>query len=897
MKRLLWLMCLLGWAGCVEMKYHEWLKAHHSHENPSSEALTVYLIPHSHDDVGWLKTVDDYYYGGDQRTQWAGVQYTLDNVVSELAANPTYKFTIVEIAFVYRWWNNANETMRGQLRRLVDSQQVEFVNAGWCMSDEANPYYEDIIDQMTIGLAWVKDTLGVTPRVGWHIDPFGHQATNAALFEQFGFNAWFFARIDLQDQKIRLEKRALEMVWHPYQYSGLDHPIFTHVNYYMYSPPPGFCFDATCSEDPIRDDPTLDGYNLPQRALSFVSYFKSMALHYRSAHLLHTLGSDFHYSNARMWFKNMDKILRYVNSRPELGVAVKYATPGEYVRAIHAQNNTYPTKYDDFLPYADRDHGFWTGYFTSRVSLKGFVRDLGRYLQATRTHLGLLKLGNRSALLDAQPKETEAAIWALETMMGILQHHDAVAGTAKQKVTDNYFTNGAKSLAAFNRLYGEVLREQCELDTGEKPAELAFTHWNHTYLEDGLYKALAANKSVLLGVYNPGPQGLYPVRVRLDDRDVNVRTPAGGLVAGDVLCTNTKDGKDCELVFHLALNASVLNYVKLEAAKNGSGSARVVRLKELSILESSKSWNITPSTHLTLAKATEKFTLTSNGSAFEWSVAYNYYESYQGTGQKSGAYIFRPSAATIAGPRKYSATKGVHYAEGNSTVVVVLEGDRVYSRLYFHRLEDYDHGFELHSYVHSIPVEDKQGKEVVLNIATGLANNKTFYTDSNGLESQKRQLNYRAQWPLVTDELASSNYFPVNSHIQIRDVLSQQALTVLVDRSEGGTVLREGCVELMIHRRTQFDDERGVWEPLNETEADGQGLRQTVRHWVVLGDHHRAVQKRNDQPPVVFWAASDSSAFKKRPAAVSPLPVADAVKLYLRPYADGSFLMRLQGFT
>ncbi len=70
--------------------------------------ITVHLIPHSHDDVGWLKTVDDYYYGGDMKTQFAGVQYTIDSVVDELSKNAAYKFSIVEVAFLYKWWNQAN---------------------------------------------------------------------------------------------------------------------------------------------------------------------------------------------------------------------------------------------------------------------------------------------------------------------------------------------------------------------------------------------------------------------------------------------------------------------------------------------------------------------------------------------------------------------------------------------------------------------------------------------------------------------------------------------------------------------------------------------------------------------------------------------------------------------
>mgnify|MGYP003417186127 CR=1 FL=1 len=62
-----------------------------------------------------------------------------------------------------------------------------------------------------------------------------------------------------------------------------------------------------------------------------------MALHFRSNNLLHTLGSDFQYANARMFYKNMVKVMNYVNDRPEYGVNVVFATPSDYINAIHKE--------------------------------------------------------------------------------------------------------------------------------------------------------------------------------------------------------------------------------------------------------------------------------------------------------------------------------------------------------------------------------------------------------------------------------------------------------------------------------------------------------------------------------------------------------------------------------
>ena len=38
-----------------------------------------------------------------------------------------------------------------QVRKLVANKQLEFVNGGWCMNDEASTDYNAIIDQMTLG--------------------------------------------------------------------------------------------------------------------------------------------------------------------------------------------------------------------------------------------------------------------------------------------------------------------------------------------------------------------------------------------------------------------------------------------------------------------------------------------------------------------------------------------------------------------------------------------------------------------------------------------------------------------------------------------------------------------------------------------------------------------------
>lgn len=62
---------------------------------------------------------------------------------------------------------------------------------------------------------------------------------------------------------------------------------------------------------------------------------------------------------------------------------------------------------------------------------------------------------------------------------------------------------------------------------------------------------------------------------------------------------------------------------------------------------------------------------------------------------------------------------------------------------------------------------------------------------------------------------------------------------MLTDRAQGGASLSSGELEVMLHRRTLFDDWRGVGEPLNETmqgctNCASAGLIARGRHWLTL---------------------------------------------------------------
>lgn len=97
---------------------------------------------------------------------------------------------------------------------------------------------------------------------------------------------------------------------------GNDGRLFTGVNYNLYQAPSGFCFDVLCGDEPIIDNPKSKDFNVHKRVTDFLRYCKEQSEAYgETGNIMLTMGGDFTYMDANMWYKNMDKLIKYASER------------------------------------------------------------------------------------------------------------------------------------------------------------------------------------------------------------------------------------------------------------------------------------------------------------------------------------------------------------------------------------------------------------------------------------------------------------------------------------------------------------------------------------------------------------------------------------------------------
>ncbi|KAL8089339.1 hypothetical protein AgCh_038958 [Apium graveolens] len=118
--------------------------------------------------------------------------------------------------------------------------------------------------------------------------------------------------------------------------------IFANAFPVHYSPPSSFHFEVDDDTVPVQDDPLLFDYNVKDRVNDFIVDVVAQANVTRTNHVMWTMGDDFQYQYIETWFKQIDKLIHYVNLDGRVNAL--YSTPSLYTDAKNTVNSPWPLK-------------------------------------------------------------------------------------------------------------------------------------------------------------------------------------------------------------------------------------------------------------------------------------------------------------------------------------------------------------------------------------------------------------------------------------------------------------------------------------------------------------------------------------------------------------------------
>uniref|UniRef100_A0A8C1U1W3 Alpha-mannosidase n=1 Tax=Cyprinus carpio TaxID=7962 RepID=A0A8C1U1W3_CYPCA len=816
------------------------------------EPLQVFVVPHSHNDPGWIKTFDKYY--NDQ------TQHIFNNMVAKLAEDPRRKFIWSEISFFAKWWESADVHKQEAMRKLILSGQLEMVTGGWVMTDEANAHYFAMIDQLIEGHQWLEKNLGVTPRSGWAVDPFGHSATMPYLLNRANISSMLIQRVHYSIKKHFAATRSLEFMWRQTWdiESGTD--MFCHMMpFYSYDVP------HTCGPDPKIccqfDFKRLPGsrvncpWKVPPRAITdanvaeragvLLDQYRKKSKLFRSKVLLVPLGDDFRYDKALEWdqqYFNYQKLFDYMNSHPEMHVKAQFATLTDYFNAVYKANGVapgtrppdYPVLSGDFFAYADREDHYWSGYYTSRPFYKNLDRVLESHLRGAEVLYSLAVAHARRAGLEGRyPVSDYSLLTDARRNIGLFQHHDAITGTAKEAVVIDYGNRLLHSLVGLKRViinaahflviknkdiyrfyqtepFLETVRNSLDFIQRVDPIFLLFLRYLVLFNpieQERLCVVTVLVNSVRVRVLTEDGQTLpvqlsaqwvfktYTLSCFFVQASFMARLPALGLA-----------------VFHLYDSADSPMTLRSDTLLRIPGRGQSIRgLDPLPVRSQTVDISLRrlilflscPFLHQSVRRKDDP-------QEVRVQIQFLTYGT-RPSKDKSGAYLFLPDGN--AKPYLQREAPAVRVVEGPLFAEVVAHYQHFQQTVRIHNVPGVE-GLSL-DITTMVDIRDQNNKELAMRLVTDIQSGDTFYTDLNGFQIQPRR--YFQKLPL------QANFYPMPAMAYIQD--SQYRLTLHTAQALGVSSLASGQLEVILDRRLMQDDNRGLGQGLKDNKRTANRFR------------------------------------------------------------------------
>lgn len=813
--------------------------------------LRVFVVPHSHNDPGWLRTVEEYYQERSRRI--------LSTIVQALRKDKKRKFIWEEMSYLERWWRDASEAEKRDFILLVKNGQLEIVGGGWVMNDEANSHYYAIMEQITEGNLWLKDTVGVVPRNAWAIDPFGHSPTMAYLLNRMGFQNMLIQRTHYEVKKILAQEQNLEFIWRQSWDKFNTTDIFCHMMpFYSYDiphtcgPEPAICcqFDywrlpgfGAAERCPWRIDPqqiTTD--NVRERSELLLDQYKKKSTLYKTNTLLVPLGDDFRYitiAEADMQFENYQKIFDYINTHPKLKAEVQFGTLQDYFTAVKDEIGArkkgfkVPSLSGDFFTYADRVQDYWSGYYVSRPFYKSVDRVLEETLRAADVLFSLSLAYCQTSGEGHFPLSFSEKLTSARRTLALFQHHDGITGTARNHVVVDYARKMHSALLDLQEFMakgvGVLLGRDARGGTC-RDAHLDFfipekEQTSHDVLPIRRVVDVVSDQAQRVVIYNPLEEEVDQVMMVLVERvDVCVLGNDGEPIESQVSpewgsLKNTAASSRHRL--HWQVRVPPLGLVTFFiSAGESSRSCKLAQVAQVKIFHPTDAFSCPPP--YKCSKTEEKVVEIQNQ---QFTLAFSVQDGLlqgwknQKTGLEvslkediafyssrgSGAYLFKPvgEASSLVKPGGLMiVTQGPLMQEVITQPNSEWSSSPAYRRARVYNGVDTVQGF-MAEMVYHVELLDSayNDKELIVRYKTDLDTGNAFFTDLNGFQTISRET--RRKIPL------QGNYYPMPSLAFLQGPEGRR-FSIHSRQSLGVASLKSGALEVMLDRRLTRDDDRGL---------------------------------------------------------------------------------------
>ena len=646
--------------------------------------------------------------------------------------------------------------------------------------------------------------------------------------------------------------------------------MLTHMLAYKLYDIPNTCgpdWDVCATFDFERPvSKAITASNVEERAKTLLDQYRKKHKAFSHNNLLVPLGDDFKYKNIDITRKMMDsyqKMFDYINSQPSLKAKIRFATLSEYFSALKhsVKSSEKLPRYDgDFFTYSDTDNDYWSGYFTTRPFLKKTIRTTENQLRTAQILFSLIQ----SFLPNEIKKENYNILKEASETLGLLQHHDAITGTAKQVVVNDYIhllTNSKKKIAniASKSLLSLICENQNQFSSSSS-SNLPFIQIreDQTGKPEGNYKTIQLNtqKSKSLVVFNSlsSPYtGIIKIKINTcnfyvwNEEDHSVVPVQIYPVYG-----STGKFKENEYWVIIPIHVTELAW-QIFTFKSVEDSSIDISLKEeiksktflskVFDLQSKKEEDANQLYSCTFHDTTENggdlFSLTLSNSHYESIVLdssngflksikktkarkeIQFNEEYRMYNTRGGSYLFSPTGESD----KFSASFHSFLYRGELFDMVQSFGktEDVSFELIVHHTSihqqvsspsssywsELEKRIEIQHHV-NLNANSFNNKEFVVRLNTNLQG-KTFWTDSASLDMIQRD--FEKNRPI------QANFYPVTSLFVKRDATkdSDLQLSVLFRHALGAGVRGEGNLfEFMLDRRTMQDDARGMGEKVTD---------------------------------------------------------------------------------